>query len=65
MATPTIPLKTPPTIAPVWPWWVGAGEGDGEVAFVPGVMVGGFTAETFVSVANFNRWGGSTSLRTK
>src|SRR5271163_3780928 len=48
MATPAIPLTTLPTIAPVWLWWVGAGEGegDGEVAFAPGVVVGvtaGFT----------------------
>lgn len=63
MATPAIPLTTPPTIAPVWLWWVGAGEeeGDGEVAFVPGVAVGvtaGFATEIFVSVGNFNRLGG-------
>lgn len=41
MATPAIPPTTPPTIAPVWLWCVGAGEGEpGGVAFDPGAVVG-------------------------
>ena len=58
MATPAIPPTTPPMIAPVSLWWVGAGEGEGEGDGVVVGVTGGFATEVCVSVANFNGMGG-------